>query len=77
MTAVSLSMDIINPFLARLRDEWPAEAESVAHLPLLGDWKWAIIPPVAYLVAIVVLRNIMASRKAIEVPKWFQALHNG
>ena len=69
--------DALVALAERLRAEWPASDDAASQLPLLSHWAYAVLPPLAYLVSIGVLRRAMATREAFSVPKWFQAAHNG
>eukprot|EP00179_Madagascaria_erythrocladioides_P008929 CAMPEP_0198324914 /NCGR_PEP_ID=MMETSP1450-20131203/12806_1 /TAXON_ID=753684 ORGANISM="Madagascaria erythrocladiodes, Strain CCMP3234" /NCGR_SAMPLE_ID=MMETSP1450 /ASSEMBLY_ACC=CAM_ASM_001115 /LENGTH=270 /DNA_ID=CAMNT_0044028747 /DNA_START=31 /DNA_END=843 /DNA_ORIENTATION=+ len=60
----------------RFFDEFPEPDPRVAHWPLFSSWLWGVAPPVGYLLSVVLLRRFMRTRRAFEVPLWFQALHN-
>ena len=70
-------MNNVVAFVDRLKNEWPKPNHVIESYPLMSSYWFAVLPPLAYLAAIWLLRGVMARRKtAIEVPRWFQALHN-
>ena len=56
---------------------WLKADARVADWPFLNSFYMAIVPPVAYLVAIYALQQFMKNRKEFIIPLWFRALHNG
>jgi hypothetical protein len=61
----------------RLVASWPAADAYASSLPLMSHWAYCVAPAALYLLSVSGLRRVMRSRVApIDVPTWFQALHN-
>lgn len=64
---------------ARLVREWPdlSDGAASANYFVLSDWSLCVGPPVLYLASVYALRRAMRGRaRPVDVPVWFQALHN-
>ncbi len=61
----------------RLVASWPAADAHASTLPLMSHWAYCVVPALFYLLSVSGLRRAMRSRVApVDVPTWFQALHN-